>query len=286
MPELPEVETIRLGLEPVLQDQVLQNVICHRSGLRYPFDADFRTRLSGARIHSITRRSKYILCHLKKNTDAFVLMIHLGMTGRFSCFRASDEIPECQKHDHVQFILENGSDIRYNDARRFGFMKLIAQDDLEADTHLKKLGWEPLGNHFNATDLWLLLLASRRSLKHLLMDQSIIAGLGNIYVCEALFKAGIHPEKMGKQISELEVTRLVQEIREILRDALSAGGSSLKDYQQVNGQSGYFQMNFHVYGRQGEACRKTGCSGKIMRIRQQGRSTFFCPSCQKLDSAE
>lgn len=282
MPELPEVETIRLGLEPHLLNQQIAEAVCHRPGLRYPFASDFTDRLTNGRIIGLHRRAKYLLCHVQKATGIDIWLTHLGMTGRFQILSSSEKHQDRAKHDHMHITLGNGTEIRYNDSRRFGFMKIFSDQELATDSHLTKLGWEPLGNEINATQIWEKIQKSDRNLKQILMDQSLIAGLGNIYVSEALYRSGLHPEMTGRQVGLEETERLLSQIRETLRAALAAGGSSLKDFQQVSGESGYFQVQFQVYGRQGEACLTPNCTGIIERRTHQGRATFFCPQCQIL----
>ena len=282
MPELPEVETIRLGLEPHLLNQQITEAVCHRPGLRYPFATDFTDRLKGGRIIGVHRRAKYLLCHVQKQAGVDIWLSHLGMTGRFQIVLPTEKDLSRAKHDHMHIALGNGIEIRYNDSRRFGFMKIFSEKELASDPHLTKLGWEPLGNEINADQLWQKIQKSDRSLKQILMDQSLIAGLGNIYVSEALYRSGLHPERTGRQVSLAEIDLLLSKIRETLRAALAAGGSSLKDFQQVSGESGYFQVQFQVYGRQGEACVTTGCQGVVEKRTHQGRATYFCPQCQSL----
>ena len=288
MPELPEVETVRRGLEPVLSGIKIARADVRRPDLRWPFPERMAERLTGAVITQLRRRSKYILADLDTGET---LLIHLGMSGRMliSTPEGEQDTPgqfhyEHQaigKHDHVILDMETGARITFNDARRFGAMDLM--DTAQQDDHwlLSKLGPEPLGNAFNDTHLVTGLKGRKTPIKSALLDQRIVAGLGNIYVCEALFRAGISPKKMAGQISARRVASLVPIIREILEEAIQSGGSSLRDYRQTDGELGYFQHNFRVYGRESEACVTDGCEKQILRITQSGRSSFYCPHCQR-----
>lgn len=293
MPELPEVETIRRGLEPHLVGQTIARVDQRRPDLRFPFPENFAARLEGQTVHSLSRRSKYLLLRTAKPET---LLIHLGMTGRFS-IRKDDsktvpgafthETGAIGKHDHVVFSLLGNTTITYNDVRRFGFMVMVPDVELETHPLLASLGVEPLGNGFNAAYIAKRAQLKSVDLKTFLMDQSIIAGLGNIYVCEALHRAGLSPSRPAATLASKRGTptqrceRLAAAIIEVLRDALAAGGSTLRDYRQAGGEQGYFQHTFFVYGRAGEPCRRSGCKGEVQRIVTAGRSTFFCSSCQK-----
>jgi formamidopyrimidine-DNA glycosylase len=283
MPELPEVETVRRGLAPVLEGQVIKHAAVNRPDLRWPFPPDMAARLTGARISRLRRRSKYILADL--DTDE-TLLIHLGMSGRMlvSGHTIGDfhfRHPAPEKHDHVVFSMENGVRITFNDARRFGAMDLM--ETATSDTHwlIRDLGPEPLGNRFDEDYLIAQLKGRNTPIKSALLDQRIVSGLGNIYVCEVLFRAGIHPVRRAGRISARRVASLVPLIRQVLTDAIEAGGSSLRDYRQTNGELGYFQHAFRVYDREGAACATPGCDGLIRRIAQSGRSSFFCPNCQR-----
>jgi formamidopyrimidine-DNA glycosylase len=297
MPELPEVETVRLGLEPVLKGQRFARVEQRRRDLRFPLPSRFAERLEGRKVVSIARRAKYLLVHLD---DGCVLVMHLGMTGRFSVRRLRGAERRGQQvgefthaaggdaaHDHVVFEMSNGAVVTYNDARRFGYMTLVPQAELDSSRFFRGLGVEPLGNELNAAYLAGRARGRKADLKAFLMDQRIVAGLGNIYVCEALFRAGLSPFKpagrlatsTGKPLPTAE--RLVTAIRAVLTDAIRAGGSTLRDYRQANGALGEFQHRFDVYDREGEACRRKGCRGRVRRKTQGGRSTFYCPACQR-----
>lgn len=283
MPELPEVETVRTGLAPVMEGQVIAKALVNRPDLRWPFPDRMAERLTGARIDRLRRRSKYILADLDRGET---LLIHLGMSGRMTVSgdplgRFVHDHPAAEKHDHVVFDMANGARVTFNDPRRFGAMDLLPT--LEAESHplLASIGPEPLGNAFNE-DYFVAAVKSRRTpIKTALLDQKLVAGLGNIYVCEALFRAGIVPTRRADRIAAPRLAALVPIIREVLTDAIAAGGSSLKDYRQADGELGYFQHSFDVYGREGEACRTPGCDATIRRVVQSGRSSFFCPQCQR-----
>jgi len=282
MPELPEVETVRRGLAPVLEGAKIKQAITRRAGLRVPFPEDFSTRLEGNRIDRLHRRSKYILMEC---ADGLIVILHLGMSGRVTIYKdgiAEDgKPPEIGKHDHVSLITEAGDHILYNDPRRFGIITFT--DNYEQSSHplLKNIGPEPLGNSFNAEVLARGLGDKKSTIKALLLDQKLVAGLGNIYVCEILWRAGINPKRIGGSLSAAEISSLVPIIRDVLTEAIAAGGSTLKDYAQTDGELGYFQHSFKAYGREDEACYQKKCSGKLKRIVQSGRSTFFCPKCQR-----
>jgi formamidopyrimidine-DNA glycosylase len=283
MPELPEVETVRTGLAPVMEGQVIAKATVNRPDLRWPFPDRMADRLTGARIDRLRRRSKYILADLDRGET---LLIHLGMSGRMTV--SGDPLgqfvhdhPQAEKHDHVVFDMANGARITFNDPRRFGAMDLLPTDHADDHPLLAVLGPEPLGNAFNE-DYFVNAIKPRRTpIKTALLDQKLVAGLGNIYVCEALFRAGIAPARRADRIATPRLAALVPIIRDVLSEAIAAGGSSLKDYRQADGELGYFQHSFDVYGRQDEPCRTPGCSATIRRIVQSGRSSFFCPQCQR-----
>ncbi|WP_034990607.1 bifunctional DNA-formamidopyrimidine glycosylase/DNA-(apurinic or apyrimidinic site) lyase [Beijerinckia mobilis] len=295
MPELPEVETVRRGLAPAMVGATFTNIEQRRPDLRFPFPENFASRLANRRIDSLSRRAKYLLADLD---DGMVLVMHLGMSGSFRV-EAADAAgwntpplvnapkPKLAAHDHVVFDFSNGARITYNDPRRFGFMLLIARSELAAHPLFRNVGIEPLGNELDGTLLASLFAGKTTPLKTALLDQTLIAGLGNIYVCEALHRAGLSPRRaagtlVGKNGRPLErIHRLAQTIREVLEEAIEAGGSSLRDHRQADGALGYFQHNFRVYDQEGEPCRTQGCGGTIRRIVQNGRSTFYCPACQK-----
>ncbi len=287
MPELPEVETVRRGLEPVLAGAILTRVEARRPDLRFPLPDGFVQRLTGARIERLQRRAKYLLAPLDRGDT---LVMHLGMSGRFEiaggeASRRPGEFhyaaPADPKHAHVIFETDGGARVTYFDPRRFGYMALIATDQLDASPWFAGLGPEPLGSDFNAEHLASAFAGRRQSVKASLMDQRIVAGLGNIYVCEALFRARISPLKPAGEVKARALGKLVTTVRTVLEEAIEAGGSTLRDYAAADGALGYFQHRFSVYGREGEACPGAGCKGKIVRIVQAGRSTFYCPSCQR-----
>ncbi|MDR5652469.1 bifunctional DNA-formamidopyrimidine glycosylase/DNA-(apurinic or apyrimidinic site) lyase [Ruixingdingia sedimenti] len=288
MPELPEVETVRRGLEPVMTGRVIARAEVRRPDLRWPLPDRMAERLTGARVAGLRRRSKYILADLSTGET---LLIHLGMSGRMLIappgaapgmagdFHHPQAAPG--KHDHVVLDMEGGARVTFNDARRFGMMDLVPTAAAEAHPLLAGLGPEPFGNDFNEPWLAARFRGRRAPVKAALLDQRLVAGLGNIYVCEALFRAGISPTRQAGRIAPDRIARLAGIIREVLSDAIAAGGSSLRDYRQADGELGYFQHDFRVYGREGEPCRSPGCTGTIRRIVQSGRSTYFCPQCQR-----
>ncbi len=276
MPELPEVETVRRGLLPVLEGRVIERAEVRRDGLRWPFPERMGARLTGARVMALRRRSKYILADLSTGET---LLVHLGMSGRMLISESTH--PPLAKHDHVVLDIEGGARVVFNDARRFGMMDLAATESAHEHRLLASLGPEPLGNQFHEAGLAAALAGRRMPIKAALLDQRIVAGLGNIYVCEALFRASIHPRRAAGRIAPARIAALVPTIRDVLKEAIEAGGSSLKDYRQADGELGYFQHAFRVYGREGEACTRPGCTGTIRRIAQGGRSTFYCPQCQR-----
>ena len=283
MPELPEVETIRRGLLPVMEGRLITNAAVNRPDLRWPFPVGMADRLTGKRVNTLRRRSKYILADLDSGET---LIIHLGMSGRLLISGAllgnfHHDHPNPAKHDHVVLDMESGARVTFNDARRFGSMDLIETD--RADTHplLANIGPEPFGNGFSGPYLVDRLKSRNTPIKSALLDQSIVAGLGNIYVCEVLFRARISPTRKAGQIASARVAGLVPIIRDVLTEAIEAGGSSLRDYRQTDGELGYFQHAFKVYGREGTPCVTPGCASTIARLVQSGRSSFHCPTCQK-----
>ncbi|WP_370301452.1 bifunctional DNA-formamidopyrimidine glycosylase/DNA-(apurinic or apyrimidinic site) lyase [Pseudooceanicola sp.] len=283
MPELPEVETVRTGLAPVMEGQVIARADVNRPDLRWPFPEGMAARLTGQRVERLRRRSKYILADLASGET---LLIHLGMSGRMVVSgdplgRFVHDHPLPEKHDHVVFHMGNGARVTFNDARRFGAMDLMPTATAEAHKLLAVLGPEPLGNDFHEDHLVRAFSGKNSPVKAALLDQGIVAGLGNIYVCEALFRAGISPRRKAGQIAAPRVAALVPIIRRVLEDAIAAGGSSLRDYRQADGELGYFQHSFDVYGREGAPCRRPGCDGTIRRIVQSGRSSFYCAQCQR-----
>ena len=283
MPELPEVETVKAGIAPVMEGHVIAQAQVNRPDLRWPFPDRMAERLSGQRVLGLRRRSKYILVDLE---SAETLLIHLGMSGRMliSGHTVGDfhhVHPAPAKHDHVVFEMDSGVRITFNDARRFGAMDLMQTATQDDHWLIRDLGPEPLGNGFNEGYLISRLAGRNTPIKSALLDQRIVSGLGNIYVCEVLFRAGIHPKRKAGQISAKRVASLVPLIRQVLSEAIAAGGSSLRDYRQSDGELGYFQHVFQVYDREGEQCATHGCDRVIQRIVQSGRSSFFCPQCQR-----
>ena len=283
MPELPEVETVRRGLVPVMEGRVIVRADVHRPDLRWPLPDRLAERVAGVRVGLLRRRSKYILADL---STAETLIVHLGMSGRMlvsghlpGTFLHS--VPTPEKHDHVVLHMEGGAVVTFNDARRFGMMDLAPTAQVENHWLLQGIGPEPLGNAFDESYLISHLAGRNTSVKAALMDQRLVAGLGNIYVCEALFRAAISPRRKAGRASARRVAGLVPAIRATLNDAIAAGGSSLRDYRQADGELGYFQHTFNVYGREGQPCHRDGCDGTVRRIVQAGRSTFYCPVCQR-----
>ncbi|MDP1629858.1 MAG: bifunctional DNA-formamidopyrimidine glycosylase/DNA-(apurinic or apyrimidinic site) lyase [Caulobacter sp.] len=287
MPELPEVETVRRGLAPTLEGARLSRVEQRRPDLRFPFPDGFVQRLTGARIETLERRAKYLLARLDRGD---VLIMHLGMTGRFeietalTAGRLGDfhfAAPPDPKHAHVVFETEAGGRVTYYDPRRFGFMGLIPQAEVLTHPWFAAMGPEPLGPDFDAAHLAAAFAGRKQSPKTLLLDQRIVAGLGNIYVCEALHRAGISPLKPAGRIAKTKLPGLVATIREVLEEAITAGGSTLRDFAAADGALGYFQHSFQAYGREKAPCLAPGCGGTITRTVQAGRSTFYCPQCQR-----
>jgi formamidopyrimidine-DNA glycosylase len=291
MPELPEVETVRRGLVPVMQGARFRRVEAHRGDLRWPLPKDFVERLEGQRVNRLGRRAKYLLLDLSSGD---VLIMHLGMSGSFRVAgrdRAQKAYYHARStniaHDHIQFHMSSGALISFNDPRRFGMMRLVRRGDLENDPSLRALGPEPLGSEFDAAALAQLCRGKKTSLKAALSDQRIVAGLGNIYVCEALHRARLSPKRRASTIATRRglpndrAQALVAAIKAVLEDAIRAGGSSLRNHRRTDGALGDFQHNFRVYDRAGTPCPTAGCRGVIRRIVQSGRSTFFCPVCQK-----
>ena len=317
MPELPEVETVRRGLQPVMEGSTIVRAEARRKDLRFPFQKDFVARLEGQVVTGLGRRAKYLLADLASGD---VLLMHLGMSGSFRVIDGEDQKTpgkfhhprsEDRAHDHVVFHMSSGATIVFNDPRRFGYMKIIARHVLEREPLLSGLGPEPLGNEFDAAMLARSCANKKTSLKAALLDQRVVAGLGNIYVCEALFRSQLSPRRLAatlatkaaprksvaagqrkgiaggqrKSVAGGEPTdhakRLVDAIHAVLNQAIKAGGSSLRDHRQTSGELGYFQHCFQVYDREGEKCQTAGCSGIVRRFTQNGRSTFWCPKCQK-----
>ena len=317
MPELPEVETVRRGLQPVMEGSTIVRAEARRKDLRFPFQRDFVARLEGQVVTGLGRRAKYLLADLASGD---VLLMHLGMSGSFRVIEGEDQKTpgkfhhprnEDRAHDHVVFHMSSGAAVVFNDPRRFGYMKIIARHALEGEPLLSGLGPEPLGNEFDAAMLARSCANKKTSLKAALLDQRVVAGLGNIYVCEALFRSQLSPRRLAATLAAKagprkgvaagqrkgvaagqrnsvaggeptdHAKRLVDAIHAVLNQAIKAGGSSLRDHRQTSGELGYFQHSFQVYDREGEKCQTAGCSGIVRRFTQNGRSTFWCPKCQK-----
>jgi formamidopyrimidine-DNA glycosylase len=293
MPELPEVETVRRGLEPAMDGARFSKVELRRRDLRWPLPKDFAARLKGKTVTGLGRRAKYLLADLSSGD---VLLMHLGMSGSFHVFheagskklaRYYHEREAHVAHDHVVFHMSSGAIVTFNDPRRFGSMKIVARDKLEAEPLLARLGPEPLGNAFDAAMLAAACVEKKTSLKAALSDQRVVAGLGNIYVCEALHRALLSPKRQASTIASKggapneRAARLVDAIKVVLSEAIRDGGSSLRDHRLTDGELGMFQHHFRVYDREGERCVTPRCPGTVKRIVQNGRSTFYCPVCQK-----
>ena len=309
MPELPEVETVRRGLQPVMEGSTIVRAEARRKDLRFPFQKDFVARLEGQTVTGLGRHAKYLLADLASGD---VLLMHLGMSGSFRVIEGEDQKTpgkfqhprnEDRAHDHVVFHMSSGAAVVFNDPRRFGYMKIIARHALEREPLLSGLGPEPLGNEFDAAMLARSCANKKTSLKAALLDQRVVAGLGNIYVCEALYRSQLSPRRLAATLATKaaprkgvaagqrnsvaggeptdHAKRLVDAIHAVLNQAIKAGGSSLRDHRQTSGELGYFQHSFQVYDREGEKCQTAGCSGIVRRFTQNGRSTFWCPKCQK-----
>ena len=283
MPELPEVETVRRGLAPVMEGRLLIRVIQRRPDLRWPLPERFAERLTGRRVLRLRRRSKYLLADLDGDET---LIVHLGMSGRMLVEGAlmgdfTHVAGRLPAHDHIVFEIEGGARVTFNDARRFGAMDLCATGALGAHRLLAGLGPEPLGNGFSPGYLAGRLAGRRTAIKAALLDQRTVAGLGNIYVSEALHRAGIAPQRLSGSLSAKRIAKLCGAIRETLADAIAAGGSTLRDFHHADGALGYFQHSFRVYGRAGQPCVAPGCGGTVARAVQSARSSFWCPACQR-----
>jgi formamidopyrimidine-DNA glycosylase len=293
VPELPEVETVRRGLAPVMEGARILRVEARRPDLRVPFPSDFVERLTGQTITGLGRRAKYLTADLGSGD---VLLMHLGMSGSFRATREGENMqpgkfhharPAARAHDHVVFHLSSGAIVTFNDPRRFGLMLIVPRRELDDHPLMREVGPEPLGNAFDAALLARACAGKKTSLKAVLLDQTVVAGLGNIYVCEVLHRARLSPRRGAATVAtrtgapNARAATLVDAIKAVLLDAIEAGGSSLRDHRQTNGELGYFQHHFRVYDREGKPCVTPGCAGVVKRIAQNGRSTFFCPVCQR-----
>ena len=276
MPELPEVETVRRGLEKAMVGRRINQVVVRRSDLRRPLPQNFSYMLTGRKITQLDRRAKYLLIYLDSGD---VVLVHLGMSGRMIVEQGTEVEVPARRHEHIAFSVGNGTVVRFSDPRRFGLMDLTREEKLFNHPLLKSIGPEPLGEEFTAAYLMDSLKGRKTTIKSALLDQRIVAGLGNIYVCEGLFIAGVSPRRITQNISISRVKRLVSTIKEVLRAAINAGGSTLQDHVTPTGEMGYFQYNFKVYGREGKPCET--CMRPVKRIVQAGRSTFFCARCQR-----
>lgn len=286
MPELPEVETVRRGLAPHFDGRRIETLTLNRPDLRFPFPPRLPERVGGKRVLTLDRRAKYLLIPLDSQET---LILHLGMSGRMIVEQGGNQaqqgefhhdVTRLPQHDHVIFHLEGGTQVIFNDPRRFGSLDIQPSDALDKAPALATLGIEPLGNALNAMTLATLLAGRRTPMKAALLDQRLIAGLGNIYVCEALHRAGIAPDRAAGSLKRREIEALVMAIRDVLAEAIAAGGSTLRDFRHEDGSLGYFQHAFRVYDREGEACPNPKCRGVVRRIVQSGRSTFYCGECQ------
>jgi formamidopyrimidine-DNA glycosylase len=293
MPELPEVETVRRGLAPVMEGARFDKVIAHRGDLRWPLPKDFAMRIEGTTVTGMGRRAKYLLADLSSGD---VLVMHLGMSGSFRVIENGaaqtsgsyyHERSKQAAHDHVVFHMSSGATVSFNDPRRFGSMHLVARDKLDEEPLLRHLGPEPLGNEFDAAMLARACAGKKTSLKAALLDQTVVAGLGNVYVCEALNLSRLSPRRRASTLATRSgapherTVLLVDSIKAVLNAAIKAGGSSLRDHRQTSGELGMFQHNFRVYDREGQPCPTPGCNGIVRRFTQNGRSTFYCRVCQK-----
>ncbi len=293
MPELPEVETVRRGLQPAMEGAKIVTAELRRKDLRFPFQKDFSARLQGRTVTGLGRRAKYLMADLSSGD---VLLMHLGMSGSFRVVSdGGNKTPgkfhhprgEQRAHDHVVFHMSSGATVVFNDPRRFGYMKIFPRSKIDDEPLLQGLGPEPLGNEFDAKMLARACHNKKTSLKAALLDQRVVAGLGNIYVCEALYRAHLSPRRLAATLSTKKgtptehATRLVDAIHAVLNQAIKAGGSSLRDHRQTSGELGHFQHSFQVYGREGKKCATSGCGRVVRRFTQNGRSTFWCPKCQK-----
>ena len=276
MPELPEVETVRRGLAMAMEGRRITQVIQRRADLRWPIPEDFVGRVTGRIVERLERRAKYLLFHLD---DGTIILLHLGMSGRF--LLTNPDLESFEKHDHVVFVTDEGTVVRFNDARRFGMVDLSTTDTIAEHPRLVEIGPEPLGNAFNGPALAAAIAGKRTPIKSALLDQKVVAGVGNIYACEALFRSNISPRRQAYTVKGERADKLATAIRQVLSEAIASGGSTLRDHVRPDGELGYFQHGFETYDREGEPCVREGCGATIKRLVQSGRSTFYCPKCQR-----
>ena len=277
MPELPEIETVKLGLEKTILDSVIMSTKISRRDLRFPIDARFEKLILNKRVLAVGRRSKYILLFLN---NKMTLILHLGMSGKIHVSIKNESDYQEKKHDHIIMTFDNGFILIYNDPRRFGFVEVI-EGDYNNYQRFKHIGIEPLSKKFDGKYLSNKIKKSSRTLKNILMDQKMVAGLGNIYVCEALWDSQIIPTRIGENMSIVDCKKLVRSIKKVLGKAIKFGGTTLKDYRQIGGEVGYFQNKLQVYGKEGEKCCRRKCQGTVKRAILNGRSSFYCDFCQK-----
>ena len=289
MPELPEVEVVKRSLTRKVKNLIIQKVNIKDSKLRYHIDKNKFRKITGLRIKKIERKSKFLLFFLSKN---FIMMVHLGMTGKFffvdrkntklkTSFYYNIDYKKEQKYDRVEFILNKNQKLIYNDVRKFGFIKLLSNKKFKDNFHLKHLGPEPLKNTFNFTYFKNYIKGRSRVIKDILMDQKFVSGLGNIYANEILFLSKVKPSRKVKNLKEFELKKIINFTKEVLKNAIELGGSSIKDFSSSNGKKGSFQQHFNVYGKKGEFCSNKNCSVKIIKLTISSRATFYCPKCQK-----
>ena len=277
MPELPEIETVKLGIEKTVLGRVIISTKILRRDLRFPIEENFEKLILNKRVLGVGRRSKYLLFFLNKKTT---LVMHLGMSGKINVHIKSETAYKEKKHDHLIMSFDNGSFLTYNDPRRFGFVETLVGDH-NGYRRFKHLGLDPLSKKFDGKHLWFNIKNSTRTLKNILMDQKVIAGLGNIYVSEALWDSKINPTRVGKSMSLIDCKKLVVSIKKVLGKAIKFGGTTLKDFRHIGGEVGYFQNKLQVYGKEGQACFRKKCKGTVEKIVISGRSTFYCSTCQK-----
>ena len=277
MPELPEIETVKMGLEKTVLGSVILSTKIFRRDLRFPIEDKFEKSISNKRLVSVGRRSKYLLLFLNENKT---LILHLGMSGKIKVSLKNEGEYVVKKHDHLIMSFDSGFTLTYNDPRRFGFVETI-EGDYNNYQRFKHIGVEPLSKKFDKKYLWAKINNSSRNLKNLLMDQKIVAGLGNIYVSEALWDSKMIPTRTGRSMSVVDCKKLVVSIKKVLGKAIKFGGTTLKDYRQIGGEVGYFQNKLQVYGKEGHTCYRRKCKGTVKKATLNGRSTFYCDLCQE-----